>query len=206
MHPKEIRTILESYLVPVPDEAEYKVRRYIDLLDFWGRKMPLTSIKKPEEIVRFHFGESIFALHSAGVANGRLADVGSGAGFPGLALKIFRPQLSLVLIESNRKKCAFLHEAVRVLDVVGIDVVCSDFESSAIENNSLSTVTCRALGRYLNVLDWAKGKLAPSGRVFLWLGGTDCNTVATTGGWNWGKPVLIPNTDNRFILSGCRIP
>ena len=83
-----------------------KIRAYISLLLKWNKKLSLTTVENPEEILKFHFGESIFAASIANFEKSRLADVGSGAGFPGLPLAIIVPSLNVTLIESNGKKCA----------------------------------------------------------------------------------------------------
>ncbi|MGC1108028.1 MAG: 16S rRNA (guanine(527)-N(7))-methyltransferase RsmG [Candidatus Acidiferrales bacterium] len=206
MKNKEIRAILDSYFAPLPDGVEHSVQKYIDLLDTWGRKMPLTSIRDHEEIVRFHFGESIFAVSLGKMTSGRLADVGSGAGFPGLALKLVEPSISLTLIESNKKKCAFLHEVVRALDLKGTEIISSVFESSPLRSGSLSFVTSRALGHHSDIVDWTRDKLEPAGSILLWVTGSDCKTLATRDGWRWQAPALIPGTRERFVLQGSPIP
>lgn len=205
MTPKRIHQLLEPYLSrPLPDRIEYKIQKYMALLDKWGARMPLTSVHDPEKTVRFHFGESIFALSAAGRDDGRLADVGSGAGFPGLAIKLANPALSVSLIESSKKKCAFLHEVVRSLELDGVQIIPSTFESSQIEAGSLSFVTSRALGRNDLVLAWAREKLIQDGSVILWVGGDDSRTVPTSPGWSWAAPVLIPGTNCRFLLRGTK--
>ncbi len=203
MRPEKIRAILEEYLSPIPSRIEDQVWKYMNLLELWGRKMPLTSVRGEEETVRFHFGESIFALSLMRERqNGRLADVGSGAGFPGLALKLAAPDLSVVLIESNKKKSAFLHEVIRDLSMNGAEVVSTAFEPARIEQESLSFVTCRALGRHQAILEWGKKKLKPGGSVLLWLGREDSREIVRDEGWAWGKPALIPHTEGRFIVRG----
>src|ERR1700722_10303866 len=85
-----------------PDLALFlEMRAYIDLLLAWNRKISLTSIENPAEIVKLHFGESFFANSALSISRGRLADVGSGAGFPGIPIKMLAPDLHLSLIESN---------------------------------------------------------------------------------------------------------
>lgn len=200
--PREIAAILKEYSISIADGTTHKIQKYLELMNTWGRKMPLTSIQNPEQVVRFHFGESMFALALEDISNGRLADLGSGAGFPGLALKLARPSPSVTLIESNKKKCAFLQEVIRSLDIHGAKVMASGFESSLIAPNSLSFVTCRALAQHSKVVDWARERLAPGGSVILWLGEKDCEEVAATGGWEWSQPALIPGTRGRFILRG----
>lgn len=199
-----VRGILEEYLSPLPDGLENSIIKYMELLDLWGRKMPLTSLRDSEEILRFHFGESIFAcsLIKGGGVNGRLADVGSGAGFPGLAMKLVERNLSLALIESNRKKCAFLHEVTRTLKLSATEVIADRFGSANIEAGSLEYVTCRALGDHDAVLRWARGKLRPGGSILLWMSREDCSLASKTVGWQWGEPALLPKTRGRYILMG----
>ncbi len=114
----------EESAVLTPDQLKY-ISMYIDMLLRWNARINLTAIRQPEEIVTRHFGESLFAarhLFPAKLTWGqppqpalseikdaciRLIDVGSGAGFPGLPIKIWAPQLDLTLIESNHKKGHF---------------------------------------------------------------------------------------------------
>src|ERR1700733_9409705 len=85
-----------------------KIRAYIALLLRWNEGVSLTTVTNAPDIVKFHFGESIFAAAMIGKKAQSLLDVGSGAGFPGLPLAIVRPDLAITLIESNAKKAAFL--------------------------------------------------------------------------------------------------
>src|ERR1700722_12678869 len=94
-----------------PDSELFaSIRAYIDVLLLWNKKISLTSIENPDEIAKLHFGESFFAALELSTLEGRLADVGSGAGFPGVPIKMLSPGLDLSLIESNAKKAAFLSE------------------------------------------------------------------------------------------------
>src|SRR5579863_5761146 len=96
-------------LVPNSDSLPL-IRAYISLLLKWNRAVSLTTVTNPVEIVARHFGESIFATKLLPMDNCRLVDIGTGAGFPGLAIKTFCSKLELMLVESNKKKCAFLNE------------------------------------------------------------------------------------------------
>src|SRR5579862_4995269 len=115
-----IEKTLAEYGVSVTSAIRSSVRAYISLLLRWNERISLTTITDPVEILRFHFGESMFAASAVPIRNGRLADVGSGGGFPGLPLKIMVPSLDLVLIESNAKKASFLSECIRELNLVGV--------------------------------------------------------------------------------------
>lgn len=91
---------------------------YLDLLVKWNARTNLTSIREPEEMVRRHFGESLFAgaqLADRVTDGTTLLDFGSGAGFPGLPIQLSRPELAVTLAESQGKKASFLREAVRTL-------------------------------------------------------------------------------------------
>jgi 16S rRNA (guanine527-N7)-methyltransferase len=87
---------------------------YLELILKWNARMNLTAIRTPEEIVRRHFGESLFVGAHLG-ACGTLLDFGSGAGFPGVPIQLLRPEVQVTLAESHGKKAAFLHEVVRSL-------------------------------------------------------------------------------------------
>jgi 16S rRNA (guanine527-N7)-methyltransferase len=194
---------LETYGVRATGTQCDKIRRYIALLLKWNRSISLTTVTNEAEILKFHFGESAYVLGSVeGIKNGRLADVGAGAGFPGLAIRIFAPDLKLVLIESNAKKCAFLAETVRELDLDDVRVVRSRFEDSHEFSNLFDTIVARALGAYDDLLTWARGSLAPSGRIALWLGADDAREIARIGGWKWSVPAPIPGSQRRLILTG----
>lgn len=194
---------LSEYGVSATDSQCNQVRDYISLLLKWNRSISLTSITDELEILRFHFGESAFALSAIReIRIGRLADVGSGAGFPGLALKIFSANLELVLIESNAKKCAFLSEALRELGLSNVSVVRTRFENLSELGQSLDTVVSRALGSYDELLGWARRSLALNGRVVLWLGERDAQKVSKMPDWSWGDAMAIPGSEHRVILAG----
>src|SRR3984893_11044669 len=116
------------------------ISTYIDILVRWNARINLTSIREPEEIVTRHFGESLFAachlfpgassgptLSEASVPSmvnnfARVADLGSGAGLPGLPIKLWAPHIALTLIESNQKKATFLREVTRALILTDVNV------------------------------------------------------------------------------------
>ncbi len=116
----------------------------------------MTSIVEPAEIVSRHFGESMFLHSLLPVENGRLADVGSGAGFPGLALKILCQDLDVILIEANKKKSAFLSEVARALDLRNVEVIPERFEEIRSEPGFADFVAARALGGFPKLLRWSR--------------------------------------------------
>jgi 16S rRNA (guanine527-N7)-methyltransferase len=183
-----------------------KIQEYIRLLLKWNQSVSLTSVVDPMEILSRHFGESMFICCLIPVGNCRLADLGSGAGFPGLGLKIACPGLHLVLIESNKKKCAFLSEVVRSLELENVEVMPIRFEEIRVSPGFADIITARALGGFPDILRWAKAALARRGHVVLWLGAEDSTKVSSTPGWIWKPTVKIPESQRRFVLIGRPTP
>jgi 16S rRNA (guanine527-N7)-methyltransferase len=114
-----IATLLAPYL-PVqpanPPNLYAQLSTYLDQLLKWNARTNLTAIRDPEEIVRRHFGESLFAAQHLSPCE-TLLDLGSGAGFPGLPIALFRPEIQVTLAESQNKKATFLREVVRTLSL-----------------------------------------------------------------------------------------
>jgi 16S rRNA (guanine527-N7)-methyltransferase len=199
---EQISNVLSPFLIHVSSEQSSKIREYVKLLLKWNSSLSLTSIVDPIEIITRHFGESMYASTLMPVENGRLADVGTGAGFPGLAIKIISPQLRLSLIESNKKKCAFLSEVVRTLGLGDVEILPIRFEEIRSDEPIYNYVTARALGGFPGLLRWAKKSLLPRGHVILWMGGEDATQVSTNPDWIWQPAAKIPGSQRRFILIG----
>jgi 16S rRNA (guanine527-N7)-methyltransferase len=199
----EISAALSPYVRrPLSGPLLASIASYISLLRKWNRTIPLTSIEDEREIVMRHFGESLFAATLLPLEHGRLADVGTGAGFPGLALKMLAPALQVVLLESNVKKCAFLREAQATLKFTGVEVIRKRYEDAVAEPRSFDFTCCRALGHYKRVLQWAKLTLKDNGHALFWLGIDDSNAMTRINGWNWSLPAKIPESRRRVILIG----
>jgi 16S rRNA (guanine527-N7)-methyltransferase len=179
-----------------------KIQEYIGLLSKWNHSISLTSVVDPVEILARHFGESMFVCSLIAVETCRLADLGSGAGFPGIALKIACPKLHLTLFESNKKKCAFLSEVVRSLELENVAVMPIRFEEARVSHDFAEIITARALGGFPHILRWAKAALARRGHIILWLGGEDSTKVSSTPGWIWRPAGKIPESQRRFVLIG----
>ena len=199
---REIAAALVPFRVTLSDSQIDAIGLYLSLLSGWNRTVSLTSIADPREIVSRHFGESIFAGSILPLsAGGRLADVGSGAGFPGLPLKIAFPSLELTLIEPNLKKSAFLKEAIGLLHMENVEVIRKPY--SAVEKDrAWDYISSRALGDYRLLLRWAATALNTSGQIALWVGQEDSVQVTKSEGWKWSIPHKIPESDRRFILTG----
>ena len=197
-----IRTALAPFGVTPSPALCKQVRVYLRILMQWTEKISLTSIRGPLEILARHFGESMFAASAVPIERGRLADVGSGAGFPGLPLKLIRPELDVTLIEPNLKKSAFLFDVVRALELANVTVLRSTFADSRIRPAAHAFITSRALNPSKGLLPWANRSLAPSGRLVLWTAKDIAQGICSDVHWNWLEPILIPQSKLRVLLVG----
>ena len=191
---------------PSPAQAE-QINAYLDLLIRWNQKINLTAIRNPQECVTRHFGESLLVVKFLPL-QGSLLDIGSGAGFPGLALKIAFPALSVTLLEPVAKKRAFLKEAARVAGLEPITARADRLEDWVAANPSPSFdfVTMRAVGNLEQILPLiAHHCLKPGAQLLLWLSqqqGQQLQTIET--GVAWTDPLPIPLTRAAEIWRGIK--
>jgi 16S rRNA (guanine527-N7)-methyltransferase len=164
--------------------------------------MNLTAIENPAEILPRHFGESLFAASILRLEKSRLADVGTGPGFPGLPLRIVVPDLALTLIESNLKKCAFLVETCQRLEFSNVEIVKKRFEEVGNSDQGFDFVCSRALGEFPIFLPWALQALKPGGSIVLWLGTEESVRLARRREFTWVSTIPIPESRRRVILIG----
>jgi 16S rRNA (guanine527-N7)-methyltransferase len=145
--------------------------RYLDELKLWNRKINLTGLTNDRDIITNHFLDSISASHFVG-EGALLLDIGSGAGFPGIPLKIVTPALEVTLLDSSQKKVMFMREIVRTLGLEGISAVWgrADDEGNGIERRRFDRVITRAVGRIPDMLRLSTPYLVPEGRIILMRG------------------------------------
>jgi 16S rRNA (guanine(527)-N(7))-methyltransferase RsmG len=282
MKPARIATLLEPFFEPSLeqslDPAQLdQISAYIDLLQRWNARINLTAIRKEEEIVTRHFGESLFMArhifpasvngassartlptpntdparqpeqpsddspsskprhpeqgegphppeghHSEGRGNpdpasdpmsqgvpttpsaAQVLDIGSGAGFPALPLKIWAPQIRLTLIESNHKKAAFLREVSRTLALTDINVI-TDRAEVATENPEVpraKVVTLRAVEHFEAILPQAVAFLAPHATLALLIGAAQLRQLTALTTLDWNEPISIPQSQSRILTLG----
>jgi 16S rRNA (guanine527-N7)-methyltransferase len=199
-----IHRALAEFRLTADEHQVLKIQQYMAMLLKWNEAVNLTAIRDPIEILYRHFCESMFAASALALGSGRLADVGSGGGFPGLPLKIVRPDLDVFLVESNVKKATFLAEVVRDLGLTGTRVLVSRYEELGEELAPLDFVCSRALGEFAKFLDWAASPQVDAKQVLLWIGGRDLEDVGKLSGWEWREPIAIPQSLRRFLLVGRR--
>jgi 16S rRNA (guanine(527)-N(7))-methyltransferase RsmG len=148
----------------------------------------------------------MYAAVTIPLERGRLADVGSGGGFPGLALKIIQPGLQVFLVESNIKKVTFLAEVIRELGLSDAQVLARRYEELGEEVAPLDYVCSRALGEFPSFLEWARSEQIAAKQVILWIGARDLPEVKKIRTWDWREPIPVPNSLRRLLLVGTRKP
>jgi len=199
-----IRRALAEFKLPAYDDQVLQIQQYINILLAWNEKINLTAIRDPLEILYRHFCESMYAAEIIPERGGRLADVGSGGGFPGLPLKIIRPDLRVFLVESNLKKATFLAEVVRELGLNDTQVLVRRYEELHEEIAPLDYVCSRALGEFPAFLNWAASDQIGAKQVILWIGARDLPEIEKIPGWDWSEPIQVPHSLRRLLLVGAK--
>ncbi len=129
---------------------------YMNLLLEWNEKINLTAIVEPEEVILKHFIDSL-TINKYIEKNKTIADVGTGAGFPGIPLKIYRPDLNVTLVDSLNKRINFLNEVIDKLDLKEISTVHSrveDFGRDKKYRESFDYVTARAVANLTTLSEY----------------------------------------------------
>lgn len=181
---------LNSFGIDCPSEQEAQFERYYELLLDWNERINLTAIVEREEVVYKHFVDSVLpiALLAQGAS---VCDVGTGAGFPGIPLKILRPDLRLTLVDSLQKRVTFLEAVKSELNLTDVRCVHARAEElgRSVSRETFDVVTSRAVARLATLCEYAlplvrvggcflaykaraEEELAESGTALRILGGT----------------------------------
>ncbi len=135
-----------------------KFDKYLAELVEWNKKFNLTAVDEPEEIKVRHFEDSLSILSAIGLSKEKVIDIGTGAGFPGIPLKIARPGIKLTLLDSTRKKTEFLKNVVEKLGLEDVEVVWGRAEEISKKKDcfeSYDIVLCRAVGKIPLLLEYS---------------------------------------------------
>jgi len=187
----EIAALLAPYLtVPPPKNMMPRLILYLDLLLKWNARTNLTAIRNPEEIVRRHFGESLFAAQHIGPQTKTLLDFGSGAGFPGVPIALLHPEIHITLAESQNKKATFLREIVRTLGLPNVEVWPERVEALP-SNRQFQTVTLRAVDAMEAALPTAKARITPGGQLVI--------LTTTSRAPASGQSIPLPNSQSGVL-------
>ncbi|MGA8201645.1 MAG: 16S rRNA (guanine(527)-N(7))-methyltransferase RsmG [Candidatus Sulfotelmatobacter sp.] len=231
MQAARIAELLQPFLSPLPNVCHSErdrrageepaslsatqlkhISMYIDILKRWNARINLTAIRDEEEIVTRHFGESLFAARclfpegyaasEAGAGRVTVADLGSGAGFPGIPIKLWAPGVQLTLIESNHKKAAFLREVCRALTLTDVDIRNVRGEE-VVETYDL--VTLRAVENFREALGTAAGLMTNDARLGLLIGSSQVDLARSAlPTMDWKGAIPVPLSQSRVLFIGKR--
>ena len=149
----------------VEGAALVRLARYAELVEHWSGRHNLVRFSSREELVQRHILDALAATPLLR-GNGRLLDIGSGAGLPGVPLLAARPQWGGVLLEPRQKRWAFLKTVVRELGLEA-EVLRSRYQDLG-ESPPFDLITVRAVGGHEELLEWARGRLTRAGEVVVW--------------------------------------
>ncbi len=174
-----------------PEQAA-QLEAHFELLTRWNQTLNLTRIRDRAEAIERLYNESLLVARHLPSGSLRIADIGSGAGFPGFPVAVVRPECSVTLIESHRRKAVFLREASRKLPNIKV------FAGRAEESGES--------------FDWAVSRAvsyADLGRVLARLAGhaallTGAEEPPPSLGFDWDPPLPVPDSQHRFLRLGHR--
>ena len=165
---------------------------HYELLLRWNKMVNLTTITSPEEVVERHYGESLFLGAHLPAGNLRIVDIGSSAGFPGFPVAILRPDCTVALVESHRRKAVFLREVSRKIGNVRVIAKRAeevDEEFDHLISRAVSYEDLRgSLKKLASAADLLTGAEEPQGL-----------------GMDWEEPVAVPWGNARFLRVGRRV-
>ena len=175
MYQHEILLLREKsldYGVELSEEQLGLFQIYLDELCAWNRRVNLTGLSHRERMVVELFLDSVVPVPHL-IEKGRLLDAGSGAGFPGIPLKICKPGLSAHLLEANAKKVSFLKQVIRLLNLDETEVIRGRIEKDVdrLHPDRYHLITARALAPVAQTIAWCAPLLRPGGHLISFIGG-----------------------------------
>ena len=154
---------IDAMGITVDAKARESMQAHLALVEKWNRVHNLTSVREAEQMVTLHLLDSLSLLPHLGDAK-RVADIGTGAGFPGVPLALARRDVQVALVESSHKKCAFLEQVKAELGIANMDVVCERVEQWK-PAQRFEAVLSRAFADLADFVAQAAHLLAPGGRM-----------------------------------------
>ena len=143
--------------IELDDKKLSDLERYFELLVEWNLKMNLTGITKKEDVYLKHFYDSLTLIKAIDLNKiSTLCDIGTGAGFPGLVIKIVFPEIKVTLVDSLNKRINFLNEVIKELNLTNIETISSRIEEYGIKNREIyDVVVARAVASLPVLLEYA---------------------------------------------------
>jgi 16S rRNA (guanine527-N7)-methyltransferase len=191
--------------IELSDERVTKLLAHLDILDDWNTRMNLTAIRERPQQITKHLLDSL-TMHPW-LQGPRVADIGSGAGFPGIPLAIVAPDMQFALLESVGKKCRFLEQVRDSLGLANVEVVQSRAETYQ-PARRFDTVLARAVGPVADLVKYAGGLVGGGGRFLAMKGRYPEEELARKlNGWKVAAVhrLHVPGLDEeRHLVELCR--
>lgn len=195
-----LRRAAPAFDLALSDGQVASFAQHFELLERWNRRINLTRIVDPALAARFHYLECAWSARWIAAEVTSLADVGSGAGFPGIPLAVVRPDLAVRLVEADGRKATFLKECVRTLHLANVEVVRERFGSGA--ELAADALACRAIEKFpALVADFVR---STADQVLLF---GDADLMASARSANPARIVEthdVPGSSDRFVGSFLR--
>lgn len=192
----------EAGIAGLPTRAYDQFLSYLGLLLRWNARLSLTAIRKPEQIIQRHFVECAFAAQHLPFGIESLMDYGSGAGLPGIAIAICRPEIRVTLAESHGKKASFLREATRSAGI------CTEVYEGRIETMPEERLFHAVTMRAVEKMDLAIPVAVRHTERYLALLTTERFAPAyrqLTPELQWLEPLPLPNAEQMILAIGRRV-
>lgn len=171
MNEEQFKKLLEEHDILLTEKQEKQFRRYFELLQIWNEKLNLTTIIQKEDVYEKHFYDCLTLSFANDLKGKTLCDVGTGAGFPAIPLKIAFPDLKVIALDSMNKRMEFVKLVIKELELEDIEVVVARAEEYGREHREeYDYVTARAVSR-LNVLMELSSPMVKVGGKFIALKG-----------------------------------
>jgi 16S rRNA (guanine527-N7)-methyltransferase len=200
-----VQDVLGRRGLPIGQSTAEQVCAYLKLLEKWNTRMNLTARMPPAEILENLFAESFLGAQLLRRNDSPCIDIGSGAGFPGMAIKVYRPDLEMILMEPRQKRAAFLAVLKRELGMHGLDILSCRLEADhlPILKRLPAVLITRAVGNQAKILETGRPLLSGPRRVLLFMTpGSAGNLRKRLPGIQWNDAVPVPWNSNHVLLTG----
>ena len=164
MNKEEFVKEVKELGIPITDEILENLDKYFNLLIEENKKYNLTAITEEKDVYLKHFYDSLTITKIIKIENQSILDIGTGAGFPGIIIKIFFPETNIDLLDSTRKKCDFLNKVINTLNLKNIKVINARAEEYSKEvKEKYDIVTSRAVAPLKHLLEYSIPALKVNG-------------------------------------------
>ncbi|MCU0643506.1 MAG: 16S rRNA (guanine(527)-N(7))-methyltransferase RsmG [bacterium] len=201
----QLQEILSNADIAISKDQVLLFQKYIDLIKSWNKRTNLVSRQDEARLVERHILESIAVLAAYQIQeNSEIIDIGSGAGFPAIPIRIIRPDLNFLLVESKRLKALFLREVIARLNLDRVEIACERAEN--LENTSsylkqFDYAFSRAVANLDIIYGWISRLIKPGGSLLFWKGGNIKNEIEALLLASPNLSINIKKMDARLVVA-----